>query len=121
MVEITRVLLLLKNMIYESTSPQETLRFAKYYRKKGLEVDVVLWGPMGVLLGKKNKYGSPAYDNRVRECIELGVKFKCCRLAASMIGLCDDDFMEGIEVVESFVVAEMFLEYQKEGQLIISL
>jgi hypothetical protein len=55
MVEITRALLLLKNMIYESTSPQETIRFARYYRKKGLDVVVVLWGPMGVLLGKKDK------------------------------------------------------------------
>jgi len=57
MTEINRVLLLLKNMVYESTSPQETVRFAKYYRKKGLDVMVVLWGPMGVLLGKKDKYG----------------------------------------------------------------
>ncbi|MCL7475065.1 MAG: DsrE family protein [Methanosarcinales archaeon] len=121
MVEITRVLLLLKNMVYESTSPQETIRFAKYYRKKGLDVVVVLWGPMGVLLGKKDKRGTPVYDRSVRECLDLGVRFKCCRLACSMIGLQDDDFMEGIEVVESFEVAEMFLEYQKEGQLIISL
>lgn len=121
MAEITRVLLLLKNMVYESTSPQETIRFAKYYRKKGLDVMVVLWGPMGVLLGMKDKKGSPPYDKYVRECLDLGVKFKCCRLACSMIGLHDEDFMEGIEVVESFEVAEMFLEYQKEGQLIISL
>ncbi|MCL7415357.1 MAG: DsrE/DsrF/DrsH-like family protein [ANME-2 cluster archaeon] len=121
MVEITRVLLLLKNMVYESTSPQETLRFAKYYRKKGLDVVVVLWGPMGVLLGKKKKHGSPAYDDYVLECLNIGVKFKSCRMACSMIGICEEDFLEGIEIVESFVVAEMFLEYQKEGQLIISL
>jgi predicted peroxiredoxin len=121
MAVITRVLLLLKNMVYESTSPQETLRFAKYYRKKGLDVSVVLWGPMGVLLGKKNKYGSPTYDDYVQECIGLGVKFKCCRLASSMIGLEEDDFIEGVEMVESFEVAELFIEYQEEGQLIISL
>jgi len=40
MAEVKRVLLLLKNMVYESTSPLETLRFAKYYRKKGLDVIV---------------------------------------------------------------------------------
>jgi len=36
--KVQRVLLLLKNMVYESTSPLEVLRFARYYRsKKGLE------------------------------------------------------------------------------------
>jgi predicted peroxiredoxin len=121
MVKITRVLLLLKHMVYESTSPQETLRFAKYYRKKGLDVVVVLWGPMGVLLGKKNKYGSPVYDKFVKECLDLGVKFKCCRLACSMIGLEETDFIDGVELVESHEVAELFIEYQEEEQLIISL
>ncbi|MFZ2411614.1 MAG: peroxiredoxin, partial [Candidatus Methanoperedens sp.] len=42
--KVSKVLLFLKNMVYESTSPMETLRFAKYYRKKGLDVVVVLWG-----------------------------------------------------------------------------
>lgn len=121
MVKIKQVMLLLKNMVYESTSPQETLRFAKYYKKKGLDVLVVLWGPMGVLLGKKEKYGSPKYDDYVIECLDMGVKFKCCRLASSMIGLEEDDFIEGIEVVESHEIAELFLKYQEEGQLIISL
>lgn len=119
--EISRVLLLLKNMVYESTSPQETLRFAKYYREKGLDVLVVLWGPMGVLLGKKDKSGSPRYDDFMVECIDMGVKFKCCRLAISMIGLYEGDFIEGVEVVDSCEVAELFLEYQRDGQLIISL
>jgi len=119
--KITRVLLLLKNMVYESTSPQETVRFAKYYRKKGLDVMVVLWGPMGVLLGKKDKYGAQAYDKSVNECIDLGVEFKCCDLACSMMGICNYDLIEGIKIVESYEVAEMFLEYQTDGQLIISL
>jgi len=57
--KVTKVLLFLKNMVYESTSPMEILRFAKYYRKKGLDVVLVLWGPMGVILGKKGKTGSP--------------------------------------------------------------
>lgn len=121
MTEIKHVLLLLKNMVYESTSPQETLRFAKYYRKKGLDVVVVLWGPMGVLLGKKDKYGAQAYDKSVIECIDMGVKFKCCNLACSMIGICDTDLIEGIDIVESYEVAELFLKYQTDGQLIISL
>lgn len=51
--KVSKVLLFLKNMVYESTSPMEILRFAKYYRKTGLDVVVVLWGPMGVILGKK--------------------------------------------------------------------
>lgn len=121
MTEIKRVLLLLKNMVYESTSPQETLRFAKYYRKKGLDVMVVLWGPMGVLLGKKDKYGAQAYDKYVTECLDMGVKFKCCNLACSMIGIGNNDLIEGVDIVESYEVAEMFLEYQTDGQLIISL
>jgi len=55
MAKVKKVLLLLKNMVYESNSPQETLKFAKFYRSKGLKVLVILWGPMGVLLAKKDK------------------------------------------------------------------
>ena len=122
MAEVKRVLLLLKNMVYESTSPLETLRFAKYYRKKGLDVMVILWGPMGVVLGKAGKHrGAPVYDEKVMECIELGVVFKCCQLAADIIGLEEAELIPGIEMIESHVVAEMFLEYQGEGELIISL
>lgn len=122
MPKINKVLLFLKNMVYESTSPAETLRFAKYYRKNGLDVVVVLWCPMGVLLGKKGKkHGLPKYDKKIKECIDLGVKFKCCKLAASLIGLEENELIEGIEMVESTEIAELFLSYQEEGQLIISL
>ena len=122
MPEVKKVLLLLKNMVYESTSPLETLRFAKYYRKKGLDVIVILWGPMGVLLGKAGKHrGAPVYDAKIVECIEMGVVFKCCQLAADIIGLEEDELIPGIEMIDSHVVAELFLEYQSEGELIISL
>jgi len=122
MPEVRKVLLLLKNMVYESTSPLETLRFAKYYRKKGLGVIVILWGPMGVLLGKAGKHrGAPVYDAKIVECIALGVEFKCCQLAADVIGLEASELIPGIEMIESHVVAELFLEYQSEGELIISL
>ena len=122
MPEVKKVLLLLKNMVYESTSPLETLRFAKYYRKKGLGVIVILWGPMGVVLGKAGKHrGAPVYDAKIVECIELGVEFKCCQLAADIIGVKADELIPGIEMIESHVVAELFLEYQSEGGLIISL
>jgi predicted peroxiredoxin len=122
MPEVKKVLLLLKNMVYESTSPLETLRFAKYYRKKGLDVMVILWGPMGILLGKAGKHlGAPVYDEKVVECIEMGVVFGCCKLGADIIGLEEDELIPGIEMIESHVVAELFLEYQGEGELIISL
>jgi predicted peroxiredoxin len=119
--KVTKVLLFLKNMVYESTSPMEILRFAKYYRKKGLDVVVVLWGPMGVILGKKGKTGSPPYDERVRECIGLGIKFKCCELASSMIGFEKNELIEGIEMIHSFEVADLMLEYCENGQLVINL
>jgi peroxiredoxin family protein len=51
----------------------------------------------------------------------MGVRFRCCDLACSMMGICKDDLIEGIDIVESYEVAEMFLEYQTDGQLIISL
>ena len=121
MAKVNKVLLLLKNMVYESTSPQETLRFASYYRKKGLEVVVVLWGPMGVILGKKNKHGSPDYESKMQKCIDLGVQFKCCELATTMIGLKEEELMPGVKIVHSNEVADMFLEFREDGQLIISL
>ncbi|MCE8425182.1 MAG: DsrE family protein [Candidatus Methanoperedens sp.] len=119
--KVTRVLLFLKNMVYESTSPMEILRFAKYYRKKDLDVIIVLWGPMGVILAKKGKTGTPPYDERVRECMELGVQFKCCELASSMIGFEKDELIEGVEMIHSFEVADLMLKYCEEGQLVINL
>jgi predicted peroxiredoxin len=119
--KVSKVLLLLKEMIYESTSPLEIIRFAKYYKSKGLDVTVVLWGPMGIILGKKNKIGRMNYDEELRECIKLGIKFKCCDLAANLIGLDKSELIEGIDLVESFVVADLLLKFQEEGQLIFSL
>ena len=120
--KVTKVLLLLKNMIYESTAPLEIIRFAKYYRsKKNLEVVIVLWGPMGVLLGKKDKQGRMNYEQEVQECLDTGIKFYACDLAARLIGMQDSELMEGIELVPSFTVAELLLQYQEEGQLIIQL
>ena len=119
--EVKKVLILLKNMIYESTSPMEVIRFAKYYSKKALNVTVVLWGPMGILLGKKNKAVRMRYEEEMKECIQIGVKFLTGNLAAEIIGLTESELMDGIELVPSFVVADLLLEYQEEGQLIISL
>jgi len=119
--KVTKVLLLLKEMIYESTSPMEIIRFAKYYRSKGLDVTVVLWGPMGIILGKKNKIGRMQYDDEMQECLTSGIKFKCCDLAANIIGLDKSELIEGIELVESYVIADLLIEYQEQGQLIISL
>ncbi|KKK42734.1 hypothetical protein LCGC14_0879790 [marine sediment metagenome] len=119
--KITKVLLLLKNMIYESSSPMEVIRFAKYYKSRGLDVTVVLWGPMGILLGKKNKIGLLHYDDDVKECINLGINFKCCDLAANIIGMSKSELINGIEMVPSFRIADLLIEYQEEGQLIISL
>jgi predicted peroxiredoxin len=119
--KVSKVLLFLKNMVYESTAPMEILRFAKYYRKKGLDVVVVLWGPMGVILAKKGKHGIPPYDERMIECIEMGVKFKCCELASGMIGFDIDELIEGVEMIHSFEVADLMLKYCEEGQLVINL
>ncbi len=121
MAKVAKVLLFLKNMVYESTSPMEILRFAKYYRKKGLDVVVVLWGPMGVILAKKGKRGTPPYDERIKECIDLGVKFKCCELASAMIGFEKDELIEGVEMIQSYEVADLMLQYCEEGQLVITL
>lgn len=119
--KVSKVLLLLKNMIYESTSPLEVIRFAKYYRKKNLEVVVVLWGPMGILLGKKNKKGKLFYEQEMLECIDMGIKFMCCDLAAKLIGMDENELMDTIIMVPSFKVADLLLEYQEQGQLIITL
>ena len=122
MVKVTKVLLLLKSMIYESTSPMELLRFCKYYRRtKGLDVTVVLWGSMGILLAKKNKRHRMRYEEEVQECIDMGVKFICCDMGAMIIGLDESELMEGVKIEASHKVADLLLEYQEEGQLIFSL
>lgn len=121
MIKINKVLILLKNMIYESTSPMEVIRFAKYYRKKGIDVTVVLWGPMGILLGKKNKVGREQYEEEMHICIEMGIKFLCCDLGAKIIGLEENELMDGVKIVPSFTIADLLLKYQEEQQLVISL
>jgi len=121
MPEVTKVLLLLKSMVYESTSPQETLRFAKYYRKKGFDVIVVLFGPMGVMMAKAGKQGLPEYDSKIKDCLDMGIKFRCCELGASVIGLEKDELIPGIEMISSYEIADLFLEFCEQGQLIITL
>ncbi len=121
MTKVKKVLLLLKNMMYESTSPMEVIRFAKYYRKKDLDVTVVLWGPMGILLGKKNKEGRMRYEEEVNECLSSGIKFLCCDIASKLIGLDESELIDGIQLVQSYFIADLLLEYQEEGQLTISL
>ena len=122
LVKVTKVLLLLKDMIYESTSPMEIIRFCKYYRRtKGLDVTVVLWGSMGILLGKKNKRHRMRYEEEVKECVDMGVKFICCDMGAMIIGLDESELMDGVKIVASHKVADLLLEYQEEGQLVFSL
>lgn len=108
-------------MIYESTSPMEIIRFAKYYRKKGLDVTVVLWGSMGILLGKKGKKHRMRYEEEVEECVSMGIKFFCCDMGAKIIGLDESELMNGVKMVPSFRIADLLLEYQEAGQLIFSL
>lgn len=122
MPKVEKVLLLLKNMIYESTSPLEIIRFAKYYRNvKKLDVTIVLWGPAGIILGKKNKAGVIKYEEDMQECISMGIRVLACDLAAKIIGMDSSELMEGIELVPSFKVADLLLQFQEEQQLIISL
>ena len=121
MVRVSKVLLLLKEMIYESTSPLEVIRFAKYYKKKDLDVTIILWGPMGILLGKKHQTGRMRYEEEVKECLSMGIKFLACELAANLVGMDESELYDGIELVPSFEVADLILEFQEEGQLIISL
>lgn len=108
-------------MVYESTAPGEALRLAKYYRRKGLDVLVVLWGPTGVLLAKIGKKGLLCYDNMIQDCLAIGVKFKCCSLACEMIGLDKKELIPEIEMMKPDEVAELILKYQQDGQLFISL
>lgn len=119
--KVTKVLLLLKQMVYESTAPMEIIRFSKYYRKKGLDVTVVLWGSMGILLGKKGKQHRMRYEEEIEECVGMGIKFICCDMGAKIIGLKEDELMDGVKLVPSFKVADLLLEYAETQQLVISL
>ena len=106
---------------YISKSPQETLRFARYYQKKGLDVIVVLFGPMGVIMAKSGKKGLPEYDPKIKEYLDMGIKFRCCELGASIIGLEKNELIPGIEMISSNEIADLFLEFCEQGQLIITL
>ena len=53
--------------------------------------------------------------------MDIGVQFKCCSLASGMIGMDEDELIDGIEIIDSHQVADLFLEYTNEGQMIINL
>ena len=74
-----------------------------------------------ILLGKKNKVGKMQYEEEMKECLKMGINFTCCDLAAKIIGLDESELMPGVNLVPSFTVADLLLEYQEAGQLIISL
>ncbi|MDV0447127.1 hypothetical protein MsAg5_10010 [Methanosarcinaceae archaeon Ag5] len=118
MAKVTKVLLLLNDMVYESTAPQHALRFARCYRKRGLETTILAWGPMGAILMKKNKVGTQNYDAKVQECLDLGVSIKCCELAASIIGMEKEEMIPGTEIITTKELTDLLLQYTEEGQLI---
>ena len=78
-------------------------------------------GQWELYLEKKNKVGRMRYDDEITECLTMGIHFKCCDLAANLIGLDESELIKGIELVESYVVADLLIKYQEEGQLIFSL
>jgi len=118
MSNVTKVLVLLNDMVYESTAPQHAIRFARCYRKRGLETTILIWGPMGTFLIKKNKQGPQNYDAKIRECLDLGVKVKCCELAASLVGLTQEEMIEGTEIITTKELTNLLIQYTEEGQLI---
>jgi Predicted peroxiredoxins len=119
MSKVTKVLILLNDMVYESTAPQHALRFSRCYRKRGMETTILIWGPMGAVLTKKNKVGTQNYDEKIQECLDLGVKIKCCELAASIIGMTPDEMIPGTEIITTKELTNMLIEYTEEGQLVI--
>ena len=118
MSKVTKVLILLNDMVYESTAPQHALRFARCYRKRGMETTIMIWGPMGAILMKKNKKGPQNYDAKIQECLELGVKIKCCELAAGLIGMTPEEMIPGTEIITTKELTNSVIEYTEEGQLI---
>jgi len=118
MSKVTKVLILLNDMVYESTAPQHALRFARCYRKRGMETTIMIWGPMGAILMKKNKKGPQNYDAKIQECLELGVKVKCCELAAGLIGMTPEEMIPGTEIITTKELTNTVIEYTEEGQLI---
>jgi len=118
MVKVTKVLILLNDMVYESTAPQHALRFARCYRKRGMETTILIWGPMGAILMKKNKKGPQNYDAKIQECLDLGVKIKCCELAAGLIGMTPEEMVPGTEIITTKELTNKLIEYTEEGQLI---
>jgi len=118
MPKVTKVLILLNDMVYESTAPQHALRFARCYRKRGMETTIMIWGPMGAILTKKNKGGNQNYDAKVQECLDLGVKIKCCELAAAIIGMDPSEMIPGTEIVTTKELTNTIIEYTEEGQLV---
>ena len=89
---------------------EEGLRMAKHMRKiRGLPTTLVLWGPEGVLLGKKGTFLE--YNDRITELIDLDVSIIVCQLGMERMGLSDKDLKPGLKSVAAEQIPELLLRH----------
>lgn len=92
---------------------EEALRMAKHMQKiRGLQTTLALWGPEGVLLGKKNTFME--YLERIQELTTLGVKIVVCKLGMERMGMVDTDLKMGLQSVPAERVPELLLLHSQD-------
>ena len=55
--------------------------------------------------------GTPAFEDRLRDAIAVGVKFQLCEQVAINRGLSKEDLIDGVEIVDGSNLIRYALEY----------
>ena len=92
---------------------EEALRMAKHMQKiRSLPTTLALWGPEGVLMGKKNTFLE--YSDRIRELVQLGVSIVVCHLGMERMGIIVSELKEGLNAVPAERIPELLLLHYKD-------
>lgn len=92
---------------------EEALRMAKHMKKiRNLPTTLALWGPEGVLLGKKHTFLE--YSERISELIQIGVVIVVCQLGMERMGLKSSELKEGLQAVPAERIPELLLLHYKD-------
>ncbi len=125
-----RALFLVHTVPYEGSVAGINMLTAIRAQRKGYDVSVVFYGPASaipVYRGWPNvgddAYGAgiQLYPNLVQKMLSEGIKVYACRFsAACLVGVREDDFVEGVKGLHPTDILDITIEHARAGAMIFS-
>ena len=125
-----KALFLIHSVPYEGSVAGINMLTAIRCKKKGYDVSVLFYGPASgipVYRGWPNVgddgYGAgiQLYPNLVARLINEGITVYACRFsAASLCGLREDDFLEGVRPIHPTDILDIVIEHHRAGAMLFS-